>query len=84
MISEDEAFEYYRGYKVPKHYSIPPDYTLPEAMASEQKTATKPQKAEKKWEIDPLTIALITTGMVALFGGVMAGRKSKEVKKTKW
>jgi hypothetical protein len=90
LISEDDEFEYYRGYKVPKHYTIPPDYSLPSASeettttVSQTQTESLPQKQEKKFPIDPLTEALITAGMIARFGGVMAGRKSKEEVKPKW
>ena len=74
-------------YSVPFHYSIPADYSVPDIFEEITTTATKttqPQKSEKKFQIDPLTAALITTGMIALFGGVMAGRKSKEEVKPQW
>lgn len=81
MISEDDTFEYYRGYKVPKHYSIPPDYATPEEIASEQRTTTKQtiQQSQKEW-VDAKTAALITAGMVGLLGGVAIGRISKRKK----
>lgn len=77
MISEDEAFEYYRGYKVPKHYTIPTDYALPNA--SEATTAggsSSETQSQKQLIIDPTTVA-ITAGMIGLFGGVAIGRVSK-------
>lgn len=74
-------------YTVPFPYSIPEEYSVPdvfEEATTETTTTAAIAKAEKKFQIDPLTAALITTGMIALFGGVMAGRKSKEEVKPKW
>lgn len=68
-----------KKYTVPFPYTIPEDYSVPstfEVPPIPFETTVIP-KPEKKFEIDPLTAALITTGMVALFGGVMVGRISK-------
>lgn len=71
-------------YSVPFPYSVPTDYSVPdifeEVSTTSRQTESRSQNTEKKI-IDPLTAALITAGMIGLFGGVAVGRISRKKKK---
>ena len=80
-IKEDDNFVYYEGYKIPKHYSIPGLPSAPEQARTKTVQGTQTsaeQGSQKEWLKDNTTAAMITAGMVGLFGGVAIGRISRK------